>query len=73
MKVSELINYLSEENPNAEVILSKDAEGNEYSPLDDLDPGFYIRESTWSGEFITPSEREDDTKYEPAVCLWPVN
>jgi hypothetical protein len=51
MKVKELIVLLSGVNPEAEVILQKDAEGNGYSPLSGVDTqAVYVPESTWSGE-----------------------
>lgn len=34
MKVSELIEFLKKENPEAEVLLSSDEEGNGYEPAD---------------------------------------
>lgn len=67
MKVKELIEILKPLDPEAEVILSKDAEGNNYSPLSDYSSGKYIPDSTWSGEF--ESRRG---KYN-AICLWPTN
>jgi hypothetical protein len=53
------------------VVLSKDAEGNGFSPLPDgdgLSVGRYVADSTWSGEF-----RGDDPDEVVAVCLWPTN
>jgi hypothetical protein len=34
MKVSELIEFLKKENPEAEVLLSSDEEGNSFEPAD---------------------------------------
>jgi hypothetical protein len=56
---------------DAIVVLSKDAEGNDFSPLpfdDGLAIGRYVADSTWSGEF-----RADDEAEVVAVCLWPTN
>ena len=50
MKVKELIALLSETNPELEVVLSKDGEGNSYSPLADHSFGQYEPDSTYSGE-----------------------
>lgn len=86
MKVSELIALLDKFNPNAQVILQKDAEGNGYSPLSDVDDGLYNATSTWSGDFYPfqfsadengfedhewAQMREDDTLQ--AVVLAPIN
>lgn len=54
MKVKELIEALAGADPEAEVILQKDAEGNGYSPLDAVDhDAVYVPESTWSGEVFS--------------------
>lgn len=50
MKVKELIAALVAADPDAEVILQKDAEGNGYSPLHTCDyNAVYVPDSTWSG------------------------
>jgi len=50
MKVRELINKLLKENPDADVIIQKDSEGNGYSPLRDVDGKcVYIPETDYSG------------------------
>ena len=57
------------------VILSKDAEGNEFSPIPQDMPdciGVYKPESTWSGEFLSDNE-DVGRKKRNAVCLWPTN
>jgi hypothetical protein len=77
MKVSELIKALSELDPDAEVVMSSDAEGNGFSPLSDVTEGWYEADSTWSGEFGCCSDGCDNdqacTGEENAVALWPVN
>lgn len=51
MRVSELMDRLAEWDPDAEVILQKDGEGNGYSPLYEVDGNaVYVPTSTWSGE-----------------------
>jgi hypothetical protein len=70
------------------VVMSKDAEGNGYSPLADLEVSMYVPSSTWSGdtyatnEFIYSEEgqkqgfTEEDEAPEGAervLVLWPVN
>ena len=50
MKVKELIEALAAADPEAEVILQKDAEGNAYSPLSVADlEAVYVPDSTWNG------------------------
>jgi hypothetical protein len=87
MTVAELIAQLSELDPNALVIQSRDAEGNGYSPSSDLATGFYRPYSTYSGEFHQPLDDDDrasgnysaEDEYEPqdgdvaTVCIWPTN
>ncbi|MCX4826341.1 hypothetical protein OG883_42635 [Streptomyces sp. NBC_01142] len=66
------------------VILSKDAEGNGFSPLDEVDPSMYHAETEWSGEHYMTEEarqaqdRPNDYTKAPddavlAICLWPTN
>lgn len=69
MKVKELIKLLQKEDPEREVVMSKDAEGNCFSPFVEFSKGQYVPENTWSGEFI--GDREEEGK--KALCLWPVN
>lgn len=85
MKVKELIKLLERENPESEVILQKDAEGNGYSPLSDVDGNaVYIPESNWSGEVyslewsaddacMTDEEWAEINKKPHCVVLAPVN
>ncbi|MFD0053031.1 hypothetical protein ACFVHR_04805 [Streptomyces sp. NPDC127168] len=66
------------------VVLAKDAEGNGFSPLVEVEHAMYRAETTWSGErYLTEEQRlaeaEPDDWSEapddavPAVFLWPVN
>lgn len=66
------------------VVVAKDGEGNDFSPLDELQEGMYLVETTWSGEhYMTEEQRQahkhpDDYSEAPeeavrAVVLWPVN
>ena len=84
IKTSKLIEYLQEvleEHGDVDVIMAKDPEGNGYSPFASMDIGWYIPDSTWSGEF-GPDEYvkryPDDYEHYPeegvrVVCLGPVN
>lgn len=68
MKVKELIELLQKEDPEREVILQKDSEGNGYSPLYEIGTGTYKPESTYHGEFV--SDEDGDLK---ALVLCPTN
>ena len=85
MKVKDLIAALQNVDPEREVILQKDAEGNGYSPCAGIDDNCtYEAESTWSGvvycqkltpELIARGFTDEDT-YEsgvPALVLAPIN
>ncbi len=50
MKVGELIEALKDIDPEREVIMSSDTEGNNYSPLSGWWDGIYMPDTTWSGE-----------------------
>jgi hypothetical protein len=57
------------------IVISKDAEGNDYSPLSNLTTGEYTPDSTWRGEFY-PYADEEGTEFLPleecnSACLWP--
>jgi hypothetical protein len=69
MTVADLRRLLDELPPEAIVVLAKDSEGNDFSPLADHGTGTYTPRRPWSGEF-TPDPAGDSF---PAVCLWPTN
>lgn len=75
--VKELIAALQQCEQNARVVMSKDGEGNSFSPLSEVETGLYVSETTWMGEFISPDDDGDKEvdldAGEPAVALWPVN
>jgi len=50
MTVKELIDKLKKEDPDRIVVMSKDSEGNSYSPLHSFWTGAYKAETTWRGE-----------------------
>lgn len=65
MKVKELKELLATLDDDMEVIMSKDGEGNSYSPLADYSDQYrYNPDSTWSGELTSEErcaeEREED-------------
>jgi|AntDeeMinimDraft_6_1070357.scaffolds.fasta_scaffold03362_3 hypothetical protein len=59
MKVSELIEVLQGLDPEREVILQRDPEGNGFSPFGDWYEALYRAESTWSGEVLHPLDVEE--------------
>lgn len=73
MNVFELIEELNRLPSDLTVVMSKDAEGNRYSPLARLEPGKYLAESTWAGEMVHPDDEGDYDGLTDVVCLWPVN
>lgn len=85
MNIKELKDAIKDLPDDMEVILQKEAEGNGYSPLYDVDPYcVYIPESTWSGyvysiywtadDAIMSEEEWDQLKKEPrSLVLYPVN
>jgi len=84
MTVKELIEQLEKEDPTRLVVMSKDSEGNGFSPGYAVEACSYVADSTWSGEIgleeLTDKLREagyseEDVKEDgvPALCLWPVN
>jgi len=72
MTVQELIDELLNHDPDAKVILQKDAEGNGYSPLVGAEECAYLATTTWSGEVFHPGECPEENS-EQAVVLWPTN
>lgn len=50
MIVKDLIKLLEQEDPDALVVIQKDSEGNDYSPLSLIDAGGYVADNSWSGQ-----------------------
>ena len=77
--VKELRVLLEQFPDDSVVILSKDAEGNYFSPLEILGPGMYEAEDEYSGEFFDARIIGNDEYSQPneeaiqAICLDPVN
>ena len=85
MKSHDLANMLLD-GPDLDVILQKDAEGKEYSPLEGADNlCIYVPDSTWSGEVYSMNWSAEDACMEASewdefkrenqqvVVLFPVN
>ena len=62
MKVRDLIEELKDVDPDREVIMAKDSEGNGHSPLDSMWEGAYKAETTWFGEVGLETLTEEDRK-----------
>lgn len=61
MRVSALRELLATLDDDAEVIMSKDAEGNGFSPLSSHSTEYrYNADSTWSGEITSMEDCDDD-------------
>lgn len=73
MKVSELIDVLKAMNPEAVVVIQKDAEGNGYSPCVGAEEARYEADSTWSGDVLSVEDEDHETRGVPCVVMWPVN
>ena len=68
MKISELIKILALLDQDIDVVMSKDSEGNHFSPCSSAEVAFYVPESTWSGE-IHPCKKGGEN----CIVLWPTN
>lgn len=69
MTVHELIEELLKLRPDTQVLISRDAEGNSFSPLSGFSKGYYFEETTWSGEFEEGSSN-DNEDYD-AIAFFP--
>lgn len=49
MKVRELIEQLQKMPQDSIIVMAKDAEGNDYSPLSSIEEYLYVHETTWYG------------------------
>jgi len=65
MTVKELIEILEKLPPETEIVVAKDSEGNDFSPVSEVNLGTYEPESTWSGTFTHDGKSH--------ACIWPVN
>lgn len=75
--VGELKAQLKDVSDDTIVIISKDVEGNEHSPLEEAFIGVYVAESTWSGDVYSMDSDDRDIHIPEggvtAVVLVPVN
>lgn len=77
--VGELRQILQLFPDDALVVLSKDGEGNDFSPLAEVTSGQYHAESSWAGGYESDDYVEDEGlaiaegAAVRAICLWPTN
>lgn len=71
MKVKELQKLLKTKDGEMEVILQKDAEGNGFSPLEDVYEAAYEPDNSWSGWVIDDDDVDEDDDF--VVVLVPIN
>ena len=77
MTVKELRKLLFEVDDDLEVIMSKDGEGNGFSPFSDLGEAYYVADSKWSGDVYNEDDLEDcgidKDEAKKCIVLWPTN
>jgi hypothetical protein len=73
MKVKELRELLIHYSDDTLVVLSKDGDGNEFSPLADHCGAMYIADSTFSGHIEAEGDEGEDSGAVLALILWPTN
>lgn len=80
MKVSELIEQLKAlPHQDAEVIMSRDPEGNGYSTFQEMSEGTVRDLESWEMEYFCDSHSDLDAGLDPGereglakvICLWP--
>jgi hypothetical protein len=71
--VDQLLIWLEEYPGDTPIVMSKDAEGNGFSPLSDVSATHYMADTTWSGECHDQDDGAGDEDGVGVVCLWPVN
>lgn len=73
MTVGELIGRLRAMDQKAVLVMSVDAEGNDYSPLADVQPANYFPVTNWSGDIYDYDPQYHDAEEVSAVVLTPRN
>jgi len=71
LTVGELIAVLEKMPADSLVVMSKDSEGNGYSPLRTVDAVRYVPTYTCAGEIL--DDGYDEPGAVPAVAFWPAN
>ena len=64
MNIKELKELINDLPDDMDIIMSSDSEGNNYSPLSNVDPNYiYIPDNSWSGDVYSTNWTADD------VCM----
>lgn len=66
MTIKQLISYLEKRDPKATVLVSRDEEGNGFSPLVEVDAG-----GVWNRQDYASHPDDIGNTKKNAVCLWP--
>jgi hypothetical protein len=66
MTVQQLIKYLQQRDPKATVLVSRDEEGNGFSPLVEVDGG-----GIWNRDDYVSHPDDVGKRKKNAICLWP--
>ena len=72
MTKNELLEMLKDVPGDYQVIMSKDSEGNAFSPLSNTGCAMYVSTAPWNGEVHGEDDAGEHYK-ENAVVLWPTN
>jgi len=72
MKVKDLIKFLNRCDPDDTVVLSSDAEGNDYKELCDYDYNLYLTGGVIYDEAELAAEEIDENDTIKCVVLWPI-
>ena len=75
MTVQDLIDLLSAEDPTAEIVISRDPEGNAYAPVGYIGQGYFdsrASEFYTEEDFFNEDYDEEEPHGLPAVGIWPV-
>ena len=77
MKVKDLIKALKEQDPNMEIIISQDEEGNGYKSIHELGLSQFNKEgSYWESAYEDDDPKTKEPIYtagsKPCVVIWPV-
>ena len=77
MTAKELIAKLQAVDPDTPIVVSRDEEGNGFSPLHEIEMGAYDEESGECGILELTDElkklgfTEEDVRGKPALIIWP--
>lgn len=73
MNVGDLKKLLEVYSSDTEIVLSSDAEGNNFSPLIEATRQLYVAHNDYSGQCYCDEDEIEENDYKTVVCLWPTN